>query len=118
MQWKLKTTSRYLMITGRRRNVIMQRLPSPVCLDCLTKLGHVAHLFTSLAQDYFIFTKEGFPWHKCPNHVVGDVYYDNWLVGAANKWPNITVIDGSLTINAIHQTGRDGNFFRACREED
>ena len=108
MEWDNDITSKCTLITGRRRNVMVNRLPSPVCLHCLTKLGQEAQLFLVDAEDYFITTRAGFPWDKSPDHVIGDVFYDNWLVGAANKWPNITVIDGSMTINAIHQTDTDG----------
>jgi hypothetical protein len=110
MKWDGNVTSEHVLLTGRRRNVIMDRVASPVCFTCLTALGRETELFVVDAEDYFIFTKAGFPWDKCPSHVIGDVFYDNWLVGAAIKWPNITVIDGSMTINAIHQTDTDGNY--------
>jgi hypothetical protein len=110
LKWDVNITRKQLLLTGRRRNVVLSRILSPVCLSCLTKLGGEASLFIVHAEDYFIISEAGFPWDKCPSHVIGDVFYDNWLVGAAIKWPNITVIDGSLTINAIHQSSTDGNF--------
>lgn len=40
-------------------------------------------LFTTNAQDYFISTKNGYPWDTIPDFVVGRVGYDNWLVVTA-----------------------------------
>ncbi len=36
------------------------------------------------AEDYFISSRDGFPWHKIPNVVIGRVAYDNWMVGFLN----------------------------------
>ena len=35
--------------------------------------------------------------------------YDNWLVNKALK-TNISVIDATRTVHALHQTGQDGNY--------
>jgi len=41
--------------------------------------------------------------------VVGRPAYDNYLVGLAIK-QNVTVVDASDTVLAVHQTDVDGNF--------
>ena len=66
-------------------------------------------MFQTNALDYFITTHSGYPWRSIPNFVVGRVGYDNWLVVTAIR-RNISVIDATLTLSALHQTGLDGNF--------
>ena len=64
-------------------------------------------LFIKRAQDYFIISRRGLPWNKIPDFVVGRNGYDNWLVTKAQDW-NITLIDTSNTVLALHQSGIDG----------
>ena len=33
------------------------------------------------AIDFFISSRDGYPWQHIPNMVIGRVAYDNWLVG-------------------------------------
>ena len=108
VKWNSGIISKYTLITGQRRNVDMVNIPSPKCLDCMSQLVSKTGLFTKYAQDYFIMTKAGFPWQRCPDHVIGDTLFDNWILGAANAWSDVTVIDASMTLNAFHETGKDG----------
>ena len=39
-----------------------------------------AELFIKDAEDYFITTRNGFPWKEIPDFVIGYVVWDNWLV--------------------------------------
>ena len=41
--------------------------------------------------------------------MLGHRGYDNWLVQHALK-SNISVLDATETIHALHQTGSDGNY--------
>ena len=97
-----------LLVVGRRRNWSVGK---EVRLRKLSQVGHYAKdssLFRSDAQDYFLTTRDGYPWTCIPDFVVGRMGYDNWLVVAAlvNKIP---VIDATETVTALHQTGKDGN---------
>ncbi|KAK2154772.1 hypothetical protein LSH36_258g05079 [Paralvinella palmiformis] len=102
-----------LFIIGKRWNLNVSdsdfQLIDASNLTKLSELGRKnGSQFTTNAQDYFIATRSGFPWHQIPDFVVGRAGYDNWLVVKAQDW-NLTVVDSSYTIMAIHQTGLDGN---------
>jgi len=61
------------------------------------------------AIDYFIMSAGGYPWHRIPNNVVvGKPGYDNFLVLTAIR-DNVSVIDATKTLLAVHQTDVDGN---------
>ena len=36
-----------------------------------------------IAEDYFITTRDGFPWKSIPKLVIGRIGYDNWMVSQA-----------------------------------
>ena len=65
-------------------------------------------LFKVYAEDYFITNQLGLPWSQIPDFVVGRNGYDNWLVAKTIDW-NLTVIDASRTLLALHQSGSDGH---------
>lgn len=74
------------------------------------ELNASGNLFRTDAQDYFFFTPQTFYWDEIPNFVVGRPGYDNWLVDYVyHKKFTHSVVDGTLSIRAIHQTGEDGN---------
>ena len=98
---------RMILITGRRRNVNVHLLPDATCLACIRKIALGAQLYQTDAEDYFIFSRAGFPWNDVPEFVVGSPGYDNWLVAKALQW-GVTVVDASRTINAVHQIGAEG----------
>ena len=58
-----------------------------------------------LSIDYFIVSKDTFPWRDVPPFVVGKPGYDNWLVAMAVEW-RLRVIDVTQTVPAIHQVVR------------
>ena len=97
-----------LLMVGRRSNwSIKQGLK----LTDLSQVGHYvknSSLFISNAQDYFLTTRDGYPWTTIPDFVVGRVGYDNWLVVTALV-KKIPVVDATETVTALHQTGTDGN---------
>ena len=97
-----------LLMVGRRSN---WSIGKGVILMELAQVGHYAKnssLFNSNAQDYFLTTRDGYPWTTIPDFVVGRVGYDNWLVVTALT-KKIPVVDATGTVTALHQTGSDGN---------
>ncbi len=98
-----------VLIVGQRSNYQLtanQRINS---IEEVTELAKNAKLFSTNAEDYFISTRDGYPWETIPDFVVGRIGYDNWLVVTAIT-KEIVVIDTTKTILALHQTGKDGNF--------
>ena len=67
-----------------------------------------AELFIMDAQDYFITTRNGFPWSRIPDFVIARVGYDNWLVSYALSQYHF-VIDATSTVTCLHQSDSDGN---------
>ena len=66
-------------------------------------------LFLHSAIDYFIMSAGGYPWQRVPRDVVvARPGYDNFLVLAAIR-DNVSVIDATRTLVAVHQTDVDGN---------
>ena len=56
-----------------------------------------------VAIDYFITTRNGYPWKVVPDFVIGKPGYDNWLLQKAVEW-DLFSLDTSLTVSALHQT--------------
>jgi len=105
---KLDVANQMMLIVGRRRNVAINKID----LGSGDNLTHISSLdyvkfFHGRAQDYFIVSRRGLPWQEIPDFVVGRNGYDNWLVARAQDW-NITLVDASKTILALHQCGKDG----------
>ena len=63
-------------------------------------------LFWSSAEDYFLFTRD-FPRYLFDDLVIGRPAYDNYLVAMAMRL-NVTVIDASATLTALHQQLQTG----------
>jgi len=105
---RINVTNEMILIVGRRRNVDIDKVHLGSG-DNLTKISQMDNirLFIKRAQDYFIISRRGLPWNKIPDFVVGRNGYDNWLVTKAQDW-NITLIDTSNTVLALHQSGIDG----------
>jgi len=97
------------LVVGRRTNVLLGNdkllyLPENVS-QAARQRGKV---FITCAEDYFFIAFNDFPWHLVADVVVGRPAYDNYLVGLAIK-QNVTVVDASDTVLAVHQTDMDGN---------
>jgi hypothetical protein len=100
------------LLTGRRFNVNVSDITDPV--NVLSLVRRHGAIMQSNAQDYFISTREGLPWHLIPPLVVGRVGYDNWLLAnALYQWP---VPDASCAVLAVHQTDHEGNKAALNRE--
>jgi len=100
---------RSTLVIGRRTNIRgNDKLGRyrPYDIAQLSKNGR-PYMFS--AEDYFITSVQGYPWHKVPRDViVGKVGYDNFLVLNALRH-NVSVVDATNTLLAMHQTGGDGN---------
>ena len=68
-----------------------------------------AKLFIKDAQDYFITTRNGYPWRDIPDFVIGRIGYDNWLVKHA-LMHYYYVVDATSTVTCLHQSDSSGNF--------
>ena len=62
----------------------------------------------SVFQDYFFIARNHFTWDKVSDVVIGRPAYDNFLVDTALRH-NVSVVDATATLLALHQTGADGN---------
>ena len=96
-----------MFVIGRRINYKFRSDQELFSLTLVSQLARSGVLFNDYAQDYFITTHLGFEWDSVPDFVVGRVGYDNWLVATAYT-RNMSVIDATATITALHQTGVDG----------
>ena len=102
-------TKRSLLMVGKRTNVDHVTKKESSTWDLLTSTARRrGELFTPDAMDYFIVTKD-FPWKLFPEVTIGRQNYDNFLVFLARKL-NLTVIDATNTLLAVHQTTSAGNF--------
>lgn len=98
-----------LMLIGVRTNVpvpVNQTISTFQEIQTLAKGGK---LFGVNSQDYFVTTRDGFPWELVPDFVVGRAGYDNWLVAKALEL-QITTVDATSSILAFHQSDSEGNF--------
>ena len=98
-----------LLVIGTRVNYQFKQNHEIHSLTSIYQYVRNGTLFNQNAQDYFISTHSGYPWDSIPDFVVGRVGYDNWLVATAVR-RNISVVDATPTLSALHQTGLDGNF--------
>lgn len=103
------------MVIGQRTNIEVQDYYDykKSNLNDTKSLSHIADargsLFMKMAEDYFfIHSPENFPWHDIKDIVIGRRGYDNYLVSEAVQH-NVSVIDATKTILAVHLTGSDGN---------
>ena len=97
-----------IFVIGRRTNYKFKPHQELFNLTSVSQLARSGDLFHDYAQDYFITTHSGFQWDTIPDFVVGRVGYDNWLVATAFK-RNMSVVDATATVTALHQTGADGS---------
>ncbi|XP_014787946.1 uncharacterized protein LOC106881932 [Octopus bimaculoides] len=95
-----------ILIVGQRINVNFTNR-NHVAISDILQIAQSGYLMKGVAVDYFI-TNQHFPWHKILDLVVGRIKYDNWLIYFANS-QNITIIDTTHTLTAVHQTTTDGN---------
>lgn len=97
-----------ILLIGKRTNVDVNVIRDTYHPNHVQRLKKQGKAFLSVAQDYFITTATGYPWQRVPDLVVGRPGFDNYLVIKAIDW-NVTVIDATDSLTAVHQTGNDGN---------
>jgi hypothetical protein len=99
-----------ILITGRRTNFEFASNKSSVIRDffIVEEMRKRGELYRTDAEDYFFFTRD-FPWHAIKRLVIGRPAYDNYLVAMARRL-NVTVIDTTKTLTALHQMAhKEGN---------
>ena len=57
--------------------------------------------------DYFAIARNLYPWDLFPDMIIGHPGYDNFLIQVAST-QNMSVVDATQTLTALHQTDRDG----------
>ena len=65
-------------------------------------------LFQPYAEDYFFIYRNSFPWSRIRDVVVGRPAYDNYIVAVGIE-NNVTTVDATRTLIAVHQTDSEGN---------
>jgi len=97
------------LVIGRRTNVLLRNRTLLYLPDHVTAAARQrGQLYAENAEDYFFIAFNDFPWHRVVDVVIGRPAYDNYLVGLAIR-QNVTVVDATSTLLALHQTGSDGN---------
>jgi len=66
-------------------------------------------LFLVKGIDYFFIARNAFPWNRIPDLVIARFGYDNFVVATALA-NNVSVVDATDTLLAVHQTDMEGNF--------
>lgn len=98
-----------VIIVGQRTNVDnVTELEGSTWRNITTIAKERGILFTGWAEDFFITTRS-YPWNDIAEVVIGRRAYDNWLVYNSRK-SKYTVIDGTKTLLAVHQTTQAGNY--------
>jgi hypothetical protein len=100
------------LVIGQRTNldlktVDLYNLYQPTSVE--PAAGLHGNLFTTDAEDYFFIKKNVYPWHLVPDIAVGRKAYDNFIV-AIGIMNNVSVVDATRTMVALHQTDDDGNY--------
>ena len=95
------------LIIGQRTNVPLRGRDLWNTSD-VTKAAKEGQLFVTGALDYLILAHNQFVWDQVRDVVIGRPGYDNYIVVLALN-NNLSIIDATETILALHQTGKDGN---------
>jgi len=95
------------MVIGRRRDVPManRTLYLPDDVEHVAIFEGKFHI--SAGIDYFAIAGNQYPWDLVPDLVIGRPGYDNFMVETASL-NNVSVVDASKTIVALHQTDEEG----------
>ena len=98
------------MVVGRRKNVDVRHnetMQSPE--DVTRSAKERGKMFLLEAEDYFFIAMNDFPWNLVPTDlVIARPGYDNFLVATAIT-NNISVVDATATLLAVHMTDSEGN---------
>ena len=100
------------LVVGQRRNVAASKFSSNHTVptsDLIKRLFSKALLFTPAAIDFFFMSNaQLFPWDALLDVVIGRPGYDNYILDMAAD-NNVSLVDVTATMRAVHQTGTDGN---------
>ncbi|ESO94054.1 hypothetical protein LOTGIDRAFT_153537 [Lottia gigantea] len=96
-----------VLILVRRTNVDFSNSPELDENSNITEMYNKGKAVMDGSSDGF-FTNKLFPWEYVPNAVVGRIGIGMWLVSYARAM-NVTVIDITKTVRAIHMTTKSGN---------
>jgi len=106
---RLQSLGRTLVV-GRRTNVLLGNDSLLYVPDAVARTGRRrGRLFAADAEDFFFIAAGEFPWLGVRDVVVGRPGYDNYLVAQAIQH-NVSVVDATGTLLAVHQTDADGNY--------
>jgi len=98
------------LVIGRRTNVYRDNNESLYLPNDVTTLAREkGKLFVVGGIDYFFVANNKFPWKHIPDLVIARNGYDNFVVITAIE-NNVSVVDATSTLLAVHQTDADGNF--------
>jgi len=95
------------MVIGRRSDVPIRNRTIYILEDVKKVAKADGKLHSSYGIDYFAIASNNYPWHKVPDLVIGRPAYDNFLVATATRY-NVSVVDATDTVIALHQTDADG----------
>eukprot|EP01064_Diplonema_japonicum_P023595 TRINITY_DN3400_c6_g1_i1.p1 TRINITY_DN3400_c6_g1~~TRINITY_DN3400_c6_g1_i1.p1 ORF type:complete len:579 (+),score=134.44 TRINITY_DN3400_c6_g1_i1:250-1737(+) len=100
----MKREGRQYMMVGRRFNKVLgdEQLPGEGWEEYIEAMK--GQQWQEDAIDYFIFSKNLYNWQTIPPMVIGGTAFDNWILQKALDDPKVTVVDGTLTITAVHQS--------------
>ena len=97
-----------VLVVGQRTDVAVQNrvLYRPESVHREVSIIGQLHMIT--AMDYFAIARNRFPWERVPDLIIGHTFYDNFMVEIATEC-NVSVVDATETLTALHQTDTDGN---------
>jgi len=97
------------MVIGRRTDVPWTSNKSLFLPDDVAYESTKGKPIATYAEDFFFIARNAFPWHHVhADLVIGRPGYDNFVVAIAIH-NNVSVIDATRTLPAIHQSDREGN---------
>jgi len=95
------------MVVGQRADVTVRNRVLHLPESVLREVSK-GRLHPAFGMDYFAIARNRFPWHLVPPRlVIGRPKYDNFLLALASAC-NVSVVDATETLTALHQTDEDG----------
>lgn len=104
----LKQDLGQILVIGQRNNFNFENQTIQTLAQVEELYRRKSKLFIVNAEDYFFMLNGDFPWDSLADIVIGRPVYDNYVVAQGLRH-NVSVIDATQTMPALHQTGRDGN---------
>jgi len=98
------------MVVGQRADATVpdaanhHHHPESVRKEFVAQMGE---LHPPIGIDYFAIARNNFPWKLVPDFIVAHPAYDNFMLYLATS-NNVSVVDATQTLTALHQTDTDG----------